>query len=785
MLCAVAISLLLVAPSYAQEDTTMQIKRFTFDDLDSEKFEKYKTSSSTNRLAENPEDLTQEVIIIDGDEIRKFGYTTLVDILKTIPGFRTSQPGNAIEGETFLMRGLLGNDHTKILINGIPIKPEAVKSMPIAAQLPIRHAEYIEIVQGPSSATYGSDAMAGVINIVLPDVDRPVFAWADVSGVTPATSDINLTLGGKAGSGKNILNYQIFASSQRARNVNLRIKPDSIRIDPQSLNQWERDLYRWDLQDTTLPDISSLSRESRMIGVNFQFRGFELYTINMYREEHSAFGNSPLAVSYSDPSTTMGENINTLGIRYVGNKRPRFTSRTSVSIVNYKTLENSSYIAIRDSLSAGRNYLFARSFDFRADYQGILKVNDQFKLAFGTTSQYSISNPYTSYLGRPVREGTIGLGGGNELLSTVSNVASTLDSISAIDSWTYIPTYGVLNFATFVHFLYKTKDGKLTFEGAARTDNNTSDGFHFTPKVGVMYRPVDKLKLVVNYSRGHRAPRSYHLHNNYSQRFEELPSYNSGNQGEPSMIDFSEFNLRRNENRLKTEVLQGIEFRTVWDVSPHIRLSGRYYSHFMQNRVTRQHSFDAPPLPPPGESLPEEVKAGYGYFSSDVRGTYSVLHAVMATVEFRKSWNNFGLVVVGGYEYAEGYEEIEGDLNAVVTFERASDYRFVPLHSTKLNVNLAFKNLSISINNNLFGWYISDIYVRNRSVVFSAFDGLNHNTDILLHKELFRQISVFAGIYNVFNSFQSGIPASTLSNSWGYNPQYGRTYKIGLNFRLN
>ncbi len=178
---------LLHSAAYSQ-DSTLTIKRFGFDDLNSEEFEKYKKKSSTNRLAENPDDLTQEVIIIDGDDIRKFGYSTLVDVLKTIPGFRTSQPGNAIEGETFLMRGLEGNDYTKILINGIPIKPEATKSMPIAAQLPIRHAEYIEIVQGPSSATYGSDAMAGVINIVFPNIDRPVFAWADVSATSPGTT---------------------------------------------------------------------------------------------------------------------------------------------------------------------------------------------------------------------------------------------------------------------------------------------------------------------------------------------------------------------------------------------------------------------------------------------------------------------------------------------------------------------------------------------------------------------------------------------------------------------
>lgn len=213
----------------SQEDT-LDVKLFDHTDLNNKDYEKSNQVSSSNRLAENPEDLAQEIIIIDGEEIRKFGYSTLVDVLKSIPGFRTSQPGNALEGETFLMRGLYGNDQTKILINGIPVKPEAAKGMPIAAQLPIRHAERIEIVLGPSSSTYGSGAMAGVINIVLPEIDRPVFAWADVNILTPKSTEFNLTLGGKVGKGEEILNYEIFASSQQANDVNLLIPGDSIDV---------------------------------------------------------------------------------------------------------------------------------------------------------------------------------------------------------------------------------------------------------------------------------------------------------------------------------------------------------------------------------------------------------------------------------------------------------------------------------------------------------------------------------------------------------------------------
>lgn len=779
---SVLLMFLLVVPSFlAQEDSTMQIKRFTFDDLHSEKFEKYKKSSSTNRLAENPEDLTQEVIIVDGDEIRKFGYSTLVDVLKTIPGFRTSQPGNAIEGETFLMRGLLGNDHTKILINGIPIKPEAVKSMPIAAQLPIRHAEYIEIVQGPASATYGSDAMAGVINIVFPEVDRPVFAWADVSGMTPATTEINLTLGGKAGSGKNILNYQFFASSQRASTVNLLINRDSITFDPANLNQWEAQWYLPDKDTPELPEINELRRESRLMGAYLKFRWFELYAMDMYREEHSAFGSSPLAVSYSDPSTIMGENIRTIGLKHVYDNKKRYSSRAALSLLSYETIGNSNYLAIRDSLSAGRNYIYARSLDLRAEYQGILKFNDRFKMAFGTTGQYSISNPYTSYLGRRLHleSNSYSLTGPDLFPETSAGLVPASDSVSAIDSVNWIPKYEVLNVAGFVHFLYKSKNGKLNLEAASRIDVNTTDGIRFTPSLGAVYRPGKKLRLVANYGWGHRAPRSYHLYNNYWQNANEII------QPPPGGIDFDDIRLRRSLDTLRTELLQGGELRIVWDVSPSWRFSGRYYFHFMENRLTRQVSI-TPPVPPTGgQPFPDNLPIGTGYYNNRVSGSYSYLNALMVIVEYQKSWRDFALRFMGSYEFAGGYEEIEGEENVPESVVRSVEYRFVPTHMVKANINMTYKGFTLSLHNNIFGWFVSDIYVLNNAVVYGEFDGLNYNTDILLHKDLFRQLSLFVGAYNILNTFQSGIPASSLSNTWGYNPQYGRVFKLGLNFRLN
>jgi len=755
------------------QDSAMVIKRFTFDDLSTERFEKYKKQSSTNRLAENPEDLAVEVIIIDGDDIRKFGYSTLIDVLKTIPGFRTSQPGNAIEGETFLMRGLLGNDHCKILINGIPIKPEAVKSMPIAAQLPIRHAEYIEIVQGPSSSTYGSDAMAGVINIVFPEIDRPVFAWADINGITPGTSEINLTLGGKSGAGENILNYQFFASSQRASDVNLKLPDDSVRLNVDSLNQYEQQFYFPDKDDPSLPSREEMKRESRLVGAYLKFRWFELSVLNMYREEHSGLGSNPVYASYHDPGSSYGEKINSVGLKHVYNNNKNYISRTALSVLTFKTLANSSYLSAKDFLSSGRNYIYARSVDYRAEYQGIYTINKQMKLAFGTTGSYSISNPYTGALARRFDPQLLSFDYEAQNLNpeTPSALSAAADSISAIDTSTWVPKHQVGNVAGFVHFLYKSEGGKFNLEMATRLDYNTIDGVRFTPKLGIVYRPVKNLKFAFNYGRGHRAPRSYHLYNNYWQRLDSADQNPLTGEYDPQ--------LKRSRDSLRTEKLQGAELRVQWKINDNFTLSGRYYAHLMENRIIRQQFTPPPPNVP---LTKENSRVGVGYFNAD---SYSFLNASMITLEWNQNIGQFTFQGLIGYEFATGWEEVAANENAPASVERSGGYRYMPEHSLKANLNINFKGFTLSIHNNLLGHYVTEIYRKNSQVIYDETNAYYYNLDLLLHKQLFRQLSLFVGAYNVLNSVQSGIPASSLSNTWTFNPQYGTMLKLGLNFRLN
>ncbi|HLP55877.1 MAG TPA: TonB-dependent receptor [Fluviicola sp.] len=761
VLLAAVLLLQLSTAAFAQEEDSVDLQLFNHQDLNTDADRASKTIVSANRLAETPDEMAQEVIIIDGATIRKFGYSTLVDVLESIPGFRTSQPGNAIEGETFLMRGLYGNDHVKFLINGVPIKPEAVKGMPIGGQLPIRHAERIEIILGPSSALYGSESMAGVINIVLPEIDRPVFAWADVNLLSPNTTDFNLTLGGKAGKAKNIVNYEIFASSYRSTNVNLYIPDDSIRVKPGQLNATQQQLFV--SEGDGLPEVDDLKRESRLLGTYLTYKGIELSLMNMYREENSGFGSQPLQQAYFDPSLTYGENINSLGLRYNSPATKRVQIRTSISALTYRTITNAGYYGVTHLLSNGRNFIYARSLDINGDFQGIVRANKYINVVFGVSGDYSTSHPFTNFLLHPYKDRTLSFELSDELdtLETAVLQSADIQSISMLDTVQFLEAFTKYDVSTFAQSSFKSKSGKWLGEAGLRVDFNSFGEVVPSPKLGVVYRPSSKFRLRAYYGKGYRAPKSYYIFNNYTES-----AQNFGN-GEK---------LKRHKIDISSEQLQGIETGADWRVTDYWKVSLNYYAHYLQNRVLRQVF-----VPVQGSQNPQD-RIGFGYFNGS---SYSFLQSVMLVNNFSFRIQNVGMNFLVSYEYSKGKEHVDAPDDAPGGDVVSTGYRFVPVHAGKANLDVTYRDFTVSLRGTMTGTFITDIFKLNNGIMYSESGEPFFNLDLLFSKQLFRQLSLFGGVYNIFNKVQSGIPNVDLSHTWTYNPQYGRVFKLGLSFKLN
>jgi vitamin B12 transporter len=106
--------------------------------------------------------LGSSVSVITGEELALKGTFSVADALRETAGVSIVQSGGIGKVSSLFLRG--GNsDYTKILIDGIPVnEPGGSYNL---ANLSTASIDRIEIVRGPQSALYGSDAIAGVIQI--------------------------------------------------------------------------------------------------------------------------------------------------------------------------------------------------------------------------------------------------------------------------------------------------------------------------------------------------------------------------------------------------------------------------------------------------------------------------------------------------------------------------------------------------------------------------------------------------------------------------------------------
>ncbi len=120
-----------------------------------------------SRTEEDEKSATVRTRIVTGEELRKGGFTSIREALDRLPGLQSYGHG----GNSYVQMQGLNNGYVKILVDGIPLSGIIGDGLPLE-NLPISSIEKIELVNGASSSLYGSDAVAGVIQIFTRKTDQ-------------------------------------------------------------------------------------------------------------------------------------------------------------------------------------------------------------------------------------------------------------------------------------------------------------------------------------------------------------------------------------------------------------------------------------------------------------------------------------------------------------------------------------------------------------------------------------------------------------------------------------
>lgn len=116
------------------------------------------------------EEVSKTVNVIDGQEMRDRADITLVDSLRTIPGFRVQQLGGFGRTASIKSRGLRNQD-TAILIDGMRFRDAASITGDASAflsDLTLTSVSKVEVLRGPGSSLYGTNAIGGTVDFQTP-----------------------------------------------------------------------------------------------------------------------------------------------------------------------------------------------------------------------------------------------------------------------------------------------------------------------------------------------------------------------------------------------------------------------------------------------------------------------------------------------------------------------------------------------------------------------------------------------------------------------------------------
>ncbi|MES2824381.1 MAG: TonB-dependent receptor [Pseudomonadota bacterium] len=146
-------------------------------DMDLNQLLQIKVTGSTLR-DESLQTVPSAVTVFTRDQIDQLGFDYLYELLNLVPGYQFNRNGDSPAGYTFSARGRRISSEAReilLLVDGRvfadPRTGSADGSLPL---FPLEEIERVEIIRGPGSALYGSNAFNGVLNIVTRTGDNSV-----------------------------------------------------------------------------------------------------------------------------------------------------------------------------------------------------------------------------------------------------------------------------------------------------------------------------------------------------------------------------------------------------------------------------------------------------------------------------------------------------------------------------------------------------------------------------------------------------------------------------------
>jgi vitamin B12 transporter len=442
------------------------------------------------------ENLTGKVLtVITREDLEKSGGKQLTEVLNTQAGVIVSGSQNTLgmNQDVYLQGADAGK--TLILIDGIPAYDPSGTSTAFDLNLiNTDEVERVEILKGSQSTLYGSDAVAGVINIIMKKGGgKPLNTSANLSAGSYGTYKISAGIDGK-----------IHNTGYNVQYTHLKSDGISAAYDSTGKGHFDNDGFN---ENIVMVNINQKISDAFQLRANFQ---------------HSNYNNDLDGGAYTDDRFYTGTNKNTqagIGADY----------KAGLAVIhlnyNYNTVTRTYQDDSATTILQGGSYS-------NSTYNGKSHYAELF-------SSFNLSGYVDLVAGIDYRNQRVDETSLSIYYNNYYPPFGVIYSPSAISS----DSANVRQFAGYASFLLKNLGG-FNFEAGGRYNSFNRYGNVFTYSINPSYVVNDQVKVFFNLSSGFSAPTLYQLYSPYADPYGTLKPERSISTESGIQYSLTHFNAR-------------------------------------------------------------------------------------------------------------------------------------------------------------------------------------------------------------------------------------------------
>lgn len=729
-----------------------------------------RSTAASSKTESNFADLPATIYVFTQEDIRERGYMHISELLQDVPQLEVNERSSSANYNIISSRGITGNEKLLILVNGVRVTSMTLTSHALDKAFAIRHAAKVEVIIGPSSSAYESDAFVGVVNIIMPDGRKKIGgALSSSYGMYHTTENAIM-----AAFGKGRIGASIQGSFYNSQDPNLAsIYTSDYKWFNEVYSQSGGMLNSFLNADTIYLPIEAYATPQQAYSIQAQVKIYD-FEIGMSHHRHNYSAATALQSKYTSlaAQNMTGMSNNNLYAKYLAKSKQNASSPTKWNLESLFNWNNYSM----NSLSTTQNLFTKYRKAFRINRDNNIRIRETFNLTYkpnerqqhnflaGGYFRFSLATPKTNYMAKPFERDLTPEE--QDMFFLGSNVED--NDGNSLKLYQKLYQTQQLNGGAFLQYSFKFKDllsisigGKIDYLDVSTPSAviRHSSYLNITPRVSFVVRPYKFLRLKLFYAEAALAPPLNRQFENYGS----LYLNNNSLEGELWKVT--------NDSLLVPEQVRSTEFEASFSKDNLLIIANGYFS-YGQNLIRERL------LPNQQYSLNNNTPVNYALITQNSAEAFLYGASIFASYKLtRGNKDQFTLKVDASYSYADG---------------QTSQLEYIPFtakHTVKAGIILRYKFLSLSTRLIYRSASYNEGYVDNNSnfLQFSNQDFVVLNLfakgTLYENKKSGLGVDLFAKVYNLTNA-QYYHTTDNNPLSMGAAPQAPITVLGGFNFRF-